>query len=582
MSKKISGRREAGRAPMVPVRPSPPASVLAAGWRFYAAAIGCVLLLLGAYANFFQNEFQFDDKSVLVDNVFLRSLRNIPSFFADARTFSSFPPNMTYRPLVSTTLAIDYAIAGGLSPPVFHASQLVLLVLTWALLIALYAHVMQRASPGPATRWVALSGATLFCVHVVNTETMNLMHVRSELLSTLGLVAAFVVYWSGRRAPRRWLSLVPVAVGAFAKIPVVVFAPMLFVWEYLEPSRAAAVHGGGDRRDRLRNAVRSAAPGVVAGVVLYAFIEWVMHAPSQAYGGTTRYHYALTQTWAWVHYLRLYFVPVWLSADTDLAWIQSWYDPRVLFGVAVIATLCLLTWSAARRPERHPIAFGLAWYMLGLLPASSVMPISEPVNDHRAFVANIGLTLAVVWAARLALGAAFERWNVAARLRVASAAALCLVALGGHAVAVHFRNRVWRTDETLWADVAVKSPRNPRGWMNYGIALMKREETERGEAAFLRALDLDPTNPDLHVNLGILAGSVRGDAATAERHFQRALELGGDRPAPYDFYARFLIDQDRAGEAIPLLARSLELAPGGQRALRTIAELQARTSAQAR
>jgi hypothetical protein len=34
---------------------------------------------------------------VLVENLFVRSHRNIPRFFADAGTFSKLPANATYR-----------------------------------------------------------------------------------------------------------------------------------------------------------------------------------------------------------------------------------------------------------------------------------------------------------------------------------------------------------------------------------------------------------------------------------------------------------------------------------------------------
>jgi hypothetical protein len=356
--------------------PERPSTAVPSRRAYLAAAAGGLLLLAGAYANAFHNEFQFDDNTVIVQNVFLRSLGNIPAFFADARTYSTFAPNMNYRPLVSTTFAVDHAIGGGLFPPVFHATNLLLLAILWGLLLAFYAHVMERTAPSPANRWLALFAATWSCVHVVNTETMNVMYNRSELLSTIGLVASFVVYWSGRGAPRRWLSLLPMAAGAFAKIPSILFAPLLLVWEYLEPSGGAAA--GGDRRARLWGALRVAAPALTVAVVLYAWVEWAMHVPGQWYGGPSRYVYALTQTWAWVHYLRLFLVPGGLTADTDLAWIQSPLDPRVLAGAVVILGLCAAIVVAARRRGWLPIAFGVAWYVIGLLPASSVFPSPSP------------------------------------------------------------------------------------------------------------------------------------------------------------------------------------------------------------
>ena len=78
------------------------------------AGLGAALLLVAlvtAYANHFHNSFHFDDAHTIVNNASIRELRNIPLFFRDATTFSSLPSNQSYRPLVSTLLAIDYRLA---------------------------------------------------------------------------------------------------------------------------------------------------------------------------------------------------------------------------------------------------------------------------------------------------------------------------------------------------------------------------------------------------------------------------------------------------------------------------------------
>src|SRR5437016_13916579 len=76
---------------------------------------GALLLvaLLAAYANHFHNSFHFDDAHTIENNAAIRELRNIPVFFRDATTFSSLPSNQSYRPLVSTLLAIDYSLGHG-------------------------------------------------------------------------------------------------------------------------------------------------------------------------------------------------------------------------------------------------------------------------------------------------------------------------------------------------------------------------------------------------------------------------------------------------------------------------------------
>ena len=71
-----------------------------------------IVALTTAYANHFHNSFHFDDAHTIVTNAAICELRNIPLFFRDATTFSSLPSNQSYRPLVSTLLAIDYRLGG--------------------------------------------------------------------------------------------------------------------------------------------------------------------------------------------------------------------------------------------------------------------------------------------------------------------------------------------------------------------------------------------------------------------------------------------------------------------------------------
>src|SRR3954452_4732702 len=118
------------------------------GVRFALAAALCLGLLLAAYADFYGNAFQFDDSHVVVNNLHLRSLDHVGSFFTDARTSSALPANQAYRPLVTLTLALDYRLAHGLDPAPFHADQLIEILLLGVALWFFYRQVMDRASPG--------------------------------------------------------------------------------------------------------------------------------------------------------------------------------------------------------------------------------------------------------------------------------------------------------------------------------------------------------------------------------------------------------------------------------------------------
>src|SRR6266699_1310506 len=97
-----------------------------------------LVALVAAYANHFHNSFHFDDAHTIETNAAIRELRNIPLFFRDATTFSSLPSNQSYRPLVSTLLAVDFRL-GGLHPFWFHLSIFALFV-ALVLLLAFVVH----------------------------------------------------------------------------------------------------------------------------------------------------------------------------------------------------------------------------------------------------------------------------------------------------------------------------------------------------------------------------------------------------------------------------------------------------------
>src|SRR3954463_6886011 len=115
-----------------------------------------LMALVLAYANHFHNSFHFDDAHTIETNAAIRELRNIPLFFRDATTFSSLPSNQSYRPLVSTLLAIDYKLAGGLSPFWFHLSIFALFVALILLLGFVVHRFLEINTRSSRNGWLAL------------------------------------------------------------------------------------------------------------------------------------------------------------------------------------------------------------------------------------------------------------------------------------------------------------------------------------------------------------------------------------------------------------------------------------------
>ena len=497
------------------------------------ASLAALLLLFAAYANFCSNAFHFDDDHVIVENASIRSLSNWPRFFTDAHTFSSLPSNATYRPLVTLSFALDYAARHSLDPVPFHTTQFLLLIATAVLLAIVYWHLFGRDHA-----LLAVAAAAIFCVHTANTETMNFLSSRSELLSASGFLGAFALFirWPERR--KHLFYLIPLAIGALAKAPVVIFAGIVIAWVRLI------------ERKRWTEAVQASYPSLSAGVILLIALNR-MNAPEWIAGGGSRAAYLITQPYVWLHYARLALLPAGLSADTDLDLLPHWYDTNAIAGDLFILLLCLAIFRLGRTREGAPIAFGLAWFAITLLPTSSVFPLAEAANEHRMFFPLMGIAPAAVWSAELVAGRH-------PKLRRYATAAI-LIAAVALAYGTRVRNRAWATEESLWRDVTEKSPRNGRGWMNYGLTQMEAGRFAGAKSAFDRAAQLTPSYSTLEINRGIVANAL-GQPDEAERYFRRALELQDDRNGHF-YYARWLLQRGRGFEAERHLADAARLAP---------------------
>src|SRR6185369_4084878 len=96
-----------------------------------------------------------------------------------------------------------------------------------------------------------------------------------------------------------------------------------------------------------------------------------------------------------------------------------------------------------------------------------------------------------------------------ARSRRALTAAAAVALILTHAVATWERNKTWRSEETLWRDVTLKSPGNARGLMNYGLTQMARGDYAAARDYFDRSARLNPDYSFLEINLGIVSGQLR-------------------------------------------------------------------------
>ncbi len=507
------------------------------------------LLLLGillTYANHWHNDFHFDDAHTIQNNVYIQSLKNIPLFFKDAITFSSIHSHCSYRPLVSTTLAIDYHLGNGLNPFYFHLSTFIFFLLQGVLMFFFFLKMLNLASANTPNRFISLFATGLYMLHPALAETVNYIISRSDTLSTLFVIMAFVVYQYSAFARRYYLYLIPVLIGTLAKPTAIMFAPMLVIYHILfdqQKDLLAFV------KLEWKKLLLIALPSFILAAALYLFIKHKEEGFFEA-GGYSFFRYFITQPFVYVHYVSQFLLPTKLSADTDWGTFEKLSDPKALAGFIFLGCMVFSLIYLSNFKKWRPVSFGLAWFLLALVP-TSLVPLAEVMNDHRVFYPYVGLAIALVWTAYLMLETYLKQIP-----SVVLTSVLILI-LCGYAYGTHIRNEVWKTEENLWHDVSIKSPKNGRGLMNYGLVFMGRASYDTANYYFTKALDYCPRYSLLHVNMAVLKNAL-GDKAAADEYFKNGIAFGQEA-GNYYFYARWLKDNGRKDEAIDNLYKSIRL-----------------------
>ncbi|MDW8274177.1 MAG: hypothetical protein RMJ53_08120 [Chitinophagales bacterium] len=147
------------------------------------------ILLIMAYSNHWNNDFHFDDSHTVQNNIFIRSIKNIPLFFKDCSTFSSIPSHGSYRPVVSTTLALDYFLAqtfsgNGYQTFWYHLSTFIFFLLQLFLMYFFYAKILSTTQNNSGYRLVGLFAVGWYALNPVMAETINYVISRSDSIST--------------------------------------------------------------------------------------------------------------------------------------------------------------------------------------------------------------------------------------------------------------------------------------------------------------------------------------------------------------------------------------------------------------
>jgi len=514
-----------------------------------------IALGLAAYQNSFNGPFFFDDYTVIRDNPHIGELW--PPWAWQPRGESA----VSWRPIASLSLAINYAL-GGTQVQGYHVFNVTAHVIAGLVLFGIVRRTLTgqrlRDKYGRQAPWLALAIALVWLVHPVQTETVDYIVQRTELL--MGLFYLLTLYCVVRAdtSPRQGIWFVA-AIGACALgmgcKEVMVTAPLVvLVYDRIFLSTSFS------ELFRRRGAVYA---GLAATwlIFLYRMVkEGGMRSDSAGFGlGTvTPFDYARTQTGVIVHYLRLAFWPHPLAVDYYDWPVSKTIGDVAPYAAAVLILIGATVWALRSSPT---VGFLGLWFFLILAPTSSILVLGgEFAAERRMYVPVISVIVLVVLSAHAVLELLFRWLPVPRTLRVGLPFVLLFTLVAVLGYLTMRRNEDYRSDLSIWLATIAARPDNARAHSNAGTILFRQGRLAEAFPLFSDAVRLQPNYPEARNNLGAILYE-RGQTKEAQVHLSEALRL---RPNYADAHANLgavLHRQGLTADAVVHYSEAIRLKP---------------------
>ena len=412
-------------------------------------------LSVSIYLGVLGSPFVYDDRVTVVENPTIRHL-------GDLRVVVL---GNIFRPVVNLSFAIDHAL-WGLNPVGFHLTNLLLHAVNVVLVFLLVIRMVRDVAARPRGRWeirpesarlVGLAVSALFAVHPMMTEAVGYVSGRSDVLMGTFFLLAVLAMRAGMVSGRpRWVVS---AVGLFVLALACKEVAVMFPFVVLAYDRLILGPSEAYRRRRWRLHLPLVLFVIVLGaarVAVFLVVENTV-AP-QALARMAEYS-ALQMEVVW-KYIRLLTLPLSQSIVHNVSGLLV----VILLGAGALVAMLIL---AFRARDRAPLlTFGVAWFLLLLVPSSSVIPLQHLMAEHRVYLASLGFFLV----AAMAFALVVQRLRGRPLVVRALPCALGIVVLAGFAASTVARNIVWTNPVALWRDAAIKAPRWDT-YMAYGNAL---------------------------------------------------------------------------------------------------------------
>ncbi|ABV37622.1 hypothetical protein Ssed_3018 [Shewanella sediminis HAW-EB3] len=359
----------------------------------------------------------------------------------------------------------------------FHLTNYAIHLLNGLLIFAIVKQLLKCFAGDwslPRQHIFASTVALIWLLHPLNTQAVTYIVQRLASLVTLFYLVALYSYLKFRYGNRKviWLSLFVFScvLGLLTKQNFIVLFAFIVFYELIYAEQVIK-----------KWLLVGFAATFVTLAIAYPFIPHVIEIISgmtKETAAISRYDYFVTQTLVIWEYILKFFIPYPLQLDmgVDIAKTSSG-----IHFAALLAHLTLIL-SALFAAKHLPLfSVGIIVFYTGHSVESFVIPITDLAFEHRTYLPNIGLTLAVC-------GLLFYISDKQDKSNKIITAVILLIC-GMFAVMTFERNTQWQEPYAFAENEYNLEPDSPRAMTSYALELVKVGELAQAEKLLVSAVN---------------------------------------------------------------------------------------------
>jgi len=472
-----------------------------------------ILITLFTYVWTLKYNFVWDDVQLITHP--LKMDNNPYSFF--------FGGGLYYRPFLYLSMSLDYSF-WHLNPLGFHLTNIIIHIIN-SLLVFLLGFNLLRPWSATAGTPKAASGkalllsfvaAILFAVHPIHTESVAWVSGRTDMISTLFFLLAFLSFLVYDREDK---GVALVITGIF------------FLFSLFGKENAVAFIGVAAVYGLITGMSRKKLFLSTTGLIMVFLVYFILRnaggyermlakaGTKEAFfsSGITTGNFFGILSMGTGYYFEKLLLPFNLNLLPQIP-VNPIYS--LLFISFFVAGIFL--YFTGRRLE----TFLLCWVIITLSPSLLILfsqITAAPLGERYLYLPSVGFSIL--------LAALIGRLNRKAML------ISVLVIVSVYSLSSYERLKVWKNNMTLWADTVEKNPDSVSAHTNYGAALLNKDRFDDARKELLAALRLKRMSFEQVSVIFNLLGVVEvrnKDFTKAEEYFKNALKANPKNITAYN------------------------------------------------